>query len=73
MVVNVGRVLSGKWEYVENEIRKVNGVVVEGGAVLKVIFENDCVFDFSFPSFSRLLYFPGIKRKELIHPFEKQI
>ena len=42
MVVNVGRVLSGKWEFVENEIRAVNKAVVEAGAVLKVIFENDC-------------------------------
>jgi len=41
MVVNIGRVKSGKWEYVENEISKVNEVVVEGGAILKVIFEND--------------------------------
>jgi deoxyribose-phosphate aldolase len=46
MVVNVGRVLSGKWEFVENEIRAVNKAVVEAGAILKVIFENDCQ---SFP------------------------
>jgi len=42
MVVNVGRVLSGKWEFVKNDIAKVNDAVVEGGAILKVIFENDC-------------------------------
>lgn len=42
MVVNIGRVLSGKWEFVENEIRAVNKAVVEAGAILKVIFENDC-------------------------------
>jgi len=41
MVVNIGRVLSGKWEYVEHEIEKVNEAVVERGAILKVIFEND--------------------------------
>lgn len=41
MVVNIGRVLSGKWEYVKNEIKKVNEAVVEAGAILKVIFEND--------------------------------
>ncbi|KAH6665618.1 deoxyribose-phosphate aldolase-like protein [Halenospora varia] len=41
MVVNVGRVKSGKWEYVKNEIQKVNATVVERGAILKVIFEND--------------------------------
>jgi deoxyribose-phosphate aldolase len=42
MVVNIGRVLSGKWEYVANEIAAVNKAVVERGAILKVIFENDC-------------------------------
>jgi deoxyribose-phosphate aldolase len=42
MVVNVGRVLSGKWEFVKGEIEKVNEAVVERGAILKVIFENDC-------------------------------
>ncbi|KAF2166537.1 hypothetical protein M409DRAFT_23175 [Zasmidium cellare ATCC 36951] len=42
MVVNVGKVLSGEWDYVEGEIRRVNESVVRGGgAVLKVIFEND--------------------------------
>lgn len=50
MVVNIGRVQSGKWEYVKNEICKVNEVVVEGGAILKVIFENDCEFSFSSSS-----------------------
>lgn len=44
MVVNVGRVKSGKWEFVRAEIRHVNNAVTERGAVLKVIFENDCKF-----------------------------
>jgi hypothetical protein len=44
MVVNIGRVLSEKWEYVAHEIKVVNQAVVERGAILKVIFENDCVF-----------------------------
>ena len=44
MVVNIGRVLSGKWEYVANEIAAVNKAVVEKGAILKVIFENDCEY-----------------------------
>jgi deoxyribose-phosphate aldolase len=44
MVVNVGRVLSGKWEFVKGEIEKVNAAVVERGAILKVIFENDCKY-----------------------------
>ena len=42
MVVNIGKVKSGKWAYVEDEIRAVNEAVVERGAILKVIFENDC-------------------------------
>ncbi|KAK4500285.1 hypothetical protein PRZ48_008474 [Zasmidium cellare] len=41
MVVNVGKVLSGEWGYVQEEIGRVNDVVVQGGAILKVIFEND--------------------------------
>jgi deoxyribose-phosphate aldolase len=47
MVINIGRVRSGKWEYVKNEIFRVNEAVVGGGAILKVIFENDCEFTFS--------------------------
>jgi deoxyribose-phosphate aldolase len=41
MVVNVGKVLSGDWDYVSEEINILNDLVVEGGAILKVIFEND--------------------------------
>ncbi|GJD01257.1 deoxyribose-phosphate aldolase [Colletotrichum higginsianum] len=41
MVVNVGKVLGGDWDYVAEEIRLVNDAVVRRGAVLKVIFEND--------------------------------
>lgn len=50
MVVNVGKVLGGDWEYVQEEIKAINDVVTStqvGGAkdgttaVLKVIFEND--------------------------------
>ena len=41
MVVNIGKVLSQDWDYVEAEIRAINEVVVNGGAILKVIFEND--------------------------------
>jgi deoxyribose-phosphate aldolase len=47
MVVNIGRVLSGKWDYVKDEIYMVNKTVVEAGAILKVIFENDCAYPFS--------------------------
>eukprot|EP01124_Arcella_intermedia_P021934 TRINITY_DN3162_c0_g1_i1.p1 TRINITY_DN3162_c0_g1~~TRINITY_DN3162_c0_g1_i1.p1 ORF type:complete len:253 (-),score=40.13 TRINITY_DN3162_c0_g1_i1:50-772(-) len=41
MVVNVGKVLSGDWEYVENEIRAVVNVTKKHKVILKVIFEND--------------------------------
>jgi deoxyribose-phosphate aldolase len=51
MVVNVGRVLSGKWEFVKGEIEKVNQAVVERGAILKVIFENDC--EFQIPTYEK--------------------
>lgn len=42
MVINVGKALSGEWRYVEEEIAAVNAAVVAHGAILKVIFENDC-------------------------------
>jgi len=45
MVVNVGKVLSKEWDYVENEIKLINQAVVEKGAILKVIFENDYLQD----------------------------
>ena len=45
MVVNVGKVLGGDWEYVSREISGVNDVVKQGGAILKVIFENDYLGD----------------------------
>ncbi|KAI1407997.1 deoxyribose-phosphate aldolase [Hypoxylon sp. FL1857] len=45
MVVNVGKVLGGDWEYVTNEIRAINDTVVKRGAILKVIFENDYLRD----------------------------
>lgn len=45
MVVNVGKVLSGEWPYVEHEIEAVNRIVTTKGGVLKVIFENDYLQD----------------------------
>ncbi|KAI8962800.1 deoxyribose-phosphate aldolase [Daldinia sp. FL1419] len=45
VVVNVGKVLGGDWEYVANEIRAVNDTVIKHGAILKVIFENDFLQD----------------------------
>jgi deoxyribose-phosphate aldolase len=41
MVINIGKVLGGDWEYVTEEIRSINEAVVRHGALLKVIFEND--------------------------------
>ena len=45
MVVNIGKVLGGDWDYISGEIREINDVVVSGGAILKVIFENDYLQD----------------------------
>lgn len=45
MVVNVGKVLSRDWEYVEREIQQVTEVVHQHVAVVKVIFENDFLPD----------------------------
>jgi deoxyribose-phosphate aldolase len=41
MVVNIGKVLSGDWEYVEADIRAVVDTAHRYGAITKVIFEND--------------------------------
>ncbi len=45
MVVNIGKALGGEWGYVSDEIKAVNLAVVRGGAILKVIFENDYLED----------------------------
>ncbi|KAJ9607086.1 hypothetical protein H2200_008158 [Cladophialophora chaetospira] len=45
MVVNIGKVLSGDWDYVTKEIRAINTAVTNNGAILKVIFENDFLKD----------------------------
>lgn len=41
MVVNVGKVLSGDWGYVSEEIRLANELAISAGGLLKLIFEND--------------------------------
>jgi deoxyribose-phosphate aldolase len=41
MVVNIGKVLGDAWEYVSEEIKAVNDVIIANKAILKVIFEND--------------------------------
>jgi len=45
MVVNIGKALGGDWGYVSGEIKAVNRAVVRGGAILKIIFENDYLED----------------------------
>ncbi len=45
MVVNIGKVISGDWDYVSEEIKLINEVVVSNKAILKVIFENDYLQD----------------------------
>jgi deoxyribose-phosphate aldolase len=43
MVVNIGKVLSGDWHYVENEISTVTSICHKNKAIIKVIFETDYV------------------------------
>jgi deoxyribose-phosphate aldolase len=40
MVVNVGKVLSGEWNYVADDVRAVVDLAHRNGAKVKVIFEN---------------------------------
>lgn len=41
MVINVGKAMSGDWEYVERDVRAVCDEAHQRGAKVKVIFEND--------------------------------
>ena len=41
MVVNLGKALSGDWEYVERDVKAVCDEAHQHGAKVKVIFEND--------------------------------
>jgi deoxyribose-phosphate aldolase len=45
MVVNIGKVLSGDWEYVTQDIAAVVRAGHAGGALVKVIFENCYLHD----------------------------
>jgi deoxyribose-phosphate aldolase len=45
IVVNIGKVLSGEWDYVAQEIRLINEIVTANKNILKVIFENDYLED----------------------------
>jgi len=41
MVINIGKALSGDWDFVEQDIRAVCVEAHQHGAIVKVIFEND--------------------------------
>ncbi|MDX8338527.1 deoxyribose-phosphate aldolase [Draconibacterium sp. IB214405] len=43
MVVNIGKVLQGDWDYIEQEIDLVTQACHKLGAIVKVIFETDYV------------------------------
>jgi deoxyribose-phosphate aldolase len=45
MVINVGKALSGDWDYVARDIRAVVREAHRHGAIVKVIFENDFLPD----------------------------
>ena len=45
MVINIGKARSAEWGFVSDEIEAVNREVTSGGAILKVIFENDFLTD----------------------------
>jgi deoxyribose-phosphate aldolase len=45
MVINIGKALSGDWQYVSEEIKAINDACVGQGALLKVIFETDYLDD----------------------------
>jgi deoxyribose-phosphate aldolase len=46
MVVNIGKVLSGDWEYVSDDIRAVVEIAHARSVLVKVIFENCFLQDF---------------------------
>ena len=41
MVINLGKALSGDWDYVESDVKAVCDEAAKHGAQVKVIFEND--------------------------------
>jgi deoxyribose-phosphate aldolase len=45
MVVNIGKVMAGDWDYVQQEIQAVNDEALLHGGIVKVIFENDYLTD----------------------------
>ena len=45
MVINIGKALSGDWDYVEQDVKAVCDQAHAQGAIVKVIFENDYLPD----------------------------
>lgn len=45
MVINIGKVLGGDWDFVRAEIEAENQACLRNGAILKVIFETDYLQD----------------------------
>ena len=45
MVVNIGKVLSGEWAFVKNDIKAVVDLAKSSNALVKVIFENSMIGD----------------------------
>ena len=45
MVINIGKALGGDWNYVRDEVKAINTVVLANDVILKVIFENDYLQD----------------------------
>ncbi len=43
MVINIGKALSGEWDYIEKEIDAVTRASHRNGAIVKVIFETDYI------------------------------
>jgi deoxyribose-phosphate aldolase len=43
MVINIGKALSGDWEYVEKEIKTISSICHSNKAIVKVIFETDFI------------------------------
>lgn len=41
MVVNIGKVLQGDWNYIDSEIKTIQDTCLRNNAILKVIFETD--------------------------------
>lgn len=48
MVINIGKALSGDWDYIDTELATMRKITKDAGVTLKVIFENDLLPDDSY-------------------------